>query len=129
MGAEETAERVAAWAGFVAEFQESVRMGGPQLVEKFEDVVVGTADDAVAADLGGVGGGDGDGDGIVVDIQADEECGGAGLRTTRRNVSQGGGGWRGLGDGRGLGGRGRAGGCGRGLRGLWLRLDRGGFFE
>ena len=48
------------------------------------------ADDAVTAYLHRTGGRQRHGDGIGVDIQADEQP--PGLRTLRRNVSQGGGG-------------------------------------
>ena len=60
---------VTAGAGFIDQAQ--LDAGLLQFLEEFVHGVQGTADDAVTADLRGVGGGDGDGDAFLVDVQAD----------------------------------------------------------
>lgn len=73
MGLEETAQGIAVRSGLVTEAELKVGVGGLQFFGETQDVIVGTADEAVAPDFGGITGGETDGDGIGVDILADEQ--------------------------------------------------------
>ena len=62
MAAEKAAERIAAGTGFVAELEQVIGMGGLKFFGQFEDVLMGTADQTVAADFGGIRRRQGNGD-------------------------------------------------------------------